>query len=402
MGHSEPQDFPKDIIAQVRDGLAHYYDQAYLLQHPLLERLQLLPGPEAPVAVQELRRLLARAVQDLRPRPDTPLSDPAWRPYTVLHRRFILGKDLADVEKELALGRRQVLREQRKGLEAIALALWQSRRRQEDGNGNGDDSPLLQEISRVAADRQGIDARQVLNSALAPVQALAQSYSVNLQQADTCTSAHVICNPSLLKQLMVAVLSFSVRSVSGGSVSISLTRNRRHTFLTCHAVNPGSLAASTLREVPGNIAALAAAQRVRASVENSANGFTIRIAITNPDEEQLIAIVEDNEDAVRLFSRYLSGRGYRIVGISDSKQALTRITQLMPDAILLDVMMSEVDGWEILQQLKANPQLSGIPVAICSVLDEPELALSIGADAYLKKPVRSAQLLDCLARLLDR
>jgi len=64
------------------------------------------------------------------------------------------------------------------------------------------------------------------------------------------------------------------------------------------------------------------------------------------------------------------------------------------------VMMRGVDGWEILQQLKADPRTQQIPVAICSVLDEPELARSLGADSYILKPVRPARLQSCLAELL--
>jgi len=74
----------------------------------------------------------------------------------------------------------------------------------------------------------------------------------------------------------------------------------------------------------------------------------------------------------------------------------------MPDAVVLDLMMSHVDGWRVLQRLQEDRSLRHIPVAVCSVLNEPELARSLGARAYLRKPVRPAELLECLVSLLER
>jgi CheY-like chemotaxis protein len=68
--------------------------------------------------------------------------------------------------------------------------------------------------------------------------------------------------------------------------------------------------------------------------------------------------------------------------------------------ITLDVMMPNLDGWQVLRGLTSNPATARIPVAICSVLKEPELAFSLGARAYLKKPVDRMELVATLARLL--
>jgi CheY-like chemotaxis protein len=71
-----------------------------------------------------------------------------------------------------------------------------------------------------------------------------------------------------------------------------------------------------------------------------------------------------------------------------------------PDAITLDVMMPNVDGWQVLRGLANAPATANIPVIICSVLKEPELAFSLGARAYLKKPVDRLELVATLARLV--
>jgi len=148
------------------------------------------------------------------------------------------------------------------------------------------------------------------------------------------------------------------------------------------------------------VTALADAQQVAIGLEQSESGFTLSLTLRSLHEEKVIALVEDNPDTVRLFSRLLTGRSYRLVGLTESSTALAEIAELMPDVVILDLMMSSMDGWEILQRLKADPRLRRVPVVICSVLDEPELAASLGAAGYLRKPVRSTQLLDCLNSVL--
>jgi Amt family ammonium transporter len=61
--------------------------------------------------------------------------------------------------------------------------------------------------------------------------------------------------------------------------------------------------------------------------------------------------------------------------------------------------MPTMDGWEILQALQANPETRDIPVIVCSVWDEPELAYSLGATYFLKKPISQRDLWAALARL---
>ncbi len=400
MPDSEPATELDDLVSALRDVLTHYYDQAHLVQHPILELLGL--GSEDPeLAVQDLRRLLASAIQRLRPRPDTPLSDPAWRPYAVLHQRFIMGKDLDAVEAGLLLGRRQLLREQRKALEAVALAV---RAAHEPGvSADSHDSPLRQEISRVADDHRGIDVADLLTGTLEPIGALAEACSVRVQVTPHGEPVYAICNPSLLRQLMLAALSFVVRSAAGGQVSVDLAVPSRQPVLTVTAQLPAPPdPAARVNAPPEPVAALADAQHIRLTVDQTESGFSLKMALRSLERETVVALVEDNPDTVRLFSRLLTGRSYRLVGITDSATALSAIADLMPDVVILDLMMSNVDGWEILQRLKADPHLRRIPVVICSVLDEPELATSLGAAAYLRKPVRSAQLLDCLSAVLSR
>ena len=125
-----------------------------------------------------------------------------------------------------------------------------------------------------------------------------------------------------------------------------------------------------------------------------------RIRIALPIADTLtVLVVDDNEDMIRLLRRYLNGHRYQVVEAQNSEEALHLALKLRPQIITLDVMMPNRDGWEALQILKNHPRTCDIPVLVCSILDEPDLALSLGAWGYLRKPISQEELLSALERL---
>jgi diguanylate cyclase (GGDEF)-like protein len=102
---------------------------------------------------------------------------------------------------------------------------------------------------------------------------------------------------------------------------------------------------------------------------------------------QLILVVEDDPATAELMTLYLGQGGYMVAHAHHGDDAISRITELKPFAIILDIMLPGKDGWEILQFLKSSPELKEIPVIICSVIDNSELGFALGAAEYLVKPV---------------
>jgi CheY-like chemotaxis protein len=111
----------------------------------------------------------------------------------------------------------------------------------------------------------------------------------------------------------------------------------------------------------------------------------------------VLLVVDDNEGFVDLFRRYLAGHNWQVVGATSSAEARQVIAAARPTVIALDVMMPKEDGWEFLMALKTSEDTHAIPVIICSVLNEPQLALTLGAATYLAKPVAQQALLRALA-----
>ena len=109
--------------------------------------------------------------------------------------------------------------------------------------------------------------------------------------------------------------------------------------------------------------------------------------------------MDDNEDVVALFQRYLISHHYRIITAHTAQEALAQARHLQPYAITLDLMMPDQDGWDLLQTLLNQPDTQRIPIIVCTVLKQKALALSLGAAAFLEKPVTEQELLAALRAL---
>jgi CheY-like chemotaxis protein len=113
-----------------------------------------------------------------------------------------------------------------------------------------------------------------------------------------------------------------------------------------------------------------------------------------------LLVVDDNPDMGELFRWYLADLDVRVVQARSAATALELARELRPEAITLDVMMPSQDGWQLLEQLRADPAIAEIPTVVCSVLPERALALSLGVAGFLAKPVTQQDLLTALSRYL--
>jgi CheY-like chemotaxis protein len=115
--------------------------------------------------------------------------------------------------------------------------------------------------------------------------------------------------------------------------------------------------------------------------------------------ERTVLCIDDDEGVITLFRRYLSKQGYEVVGLTESVQIVERVKELKPFAITLDVMMPEKDGWQIIQDLKSNPDTRHIPVIMCSIVADKDRGISLGASGYLVKPILEDDLVAALEQL---
>ncbi len=141
---------------------------------------------------------------------------------------------------------------------------------------------------------------------------------------------------------------------------------------------------------------LAAADALRSLIGQQAAGAPARPATTAGEVARdtagargVILVVDDNEGNREMLARRLTRRGYRVELAAGGRQALETLAMTPADLVLLDVMMPEMDGYEVLRRLKADPALRGIPVLMISALDEFQSVvrcIELGAEDYLSKP----------------
>ena len=116
-----------------------------------------------------------------------------------------------------------------------------------------------------------------------------------------------------------------------------------------------------------------------------------------------ILIADDEPHIRKLVSFTLGNRGYEVVEASDGGEAVRLARETRPDLILLDVMMPELDGFEVCRRLRSTPAFATLPVVVISARTESEAierAMQAGANIYLTKPLRLPDLLNEIEKLL--
>jgi two-component system, cell cycle response regulator len=108
-----------------------------------------------------------------------------------------------------------------------------------------------------------------------------------------------------------------------------------------------------------------------------------------------ILVVDDNQDNIEIIATRLRFRGYEILEASDGAQALDLVRDCAPDLILLDVMLPDIDGYEISRRIKGSDELPFIPIILVTARDSTQdkvAGLDAGADDYLTKPINFPEL----------
>jgi len=112
-----------------------------------------------------------------------------------------------------------------------------------------------------------------------------------------------------------------------------------------------------------------------------------------------ILVVDDDEDTCDLIRMTLDHE-YDVLSLTNPLDTPEVLDLFQPDLIILDVMMPRRDGWEVLETLRASEEGRRTRIIVCSIINDPQLAVALGADAFLHKPVDRARLLNALTQVL--
>ena len=122
-----------------------------------------------------------------------------------------------------------------------------------------------------------------------------------------------------------------------------------------------------------------------------------------PLASRTVLIIEDEADAAELFAEMMRVSGFHVLKTTNSAPALSMMTGSKPDVVILDIMMPETSGLEILRQMRRDPALAGIPVVVVSAKSMPadiKNGMEAGASTYLTKPVGYLELKDAVEKAM--
>jgi CheY-like chemotaxis protein len=149
-----------------------------------------------------------------------------------------------------------------------------------------------------------------------------------------------------------------------------------------------------------------------ASEHGRGSTFTVTLPVISKAREEVsrtagtegwagtVLVIDDERATHDLLERELGTRGYRVMHAAGGSEGLRLAREVRPDAITLDVVMPEVDGWAVLRRLKADPELHDIPVVLVTILGDREMGYALGAADYLTKPIDTDALLRALGRFM--
>ena len=396
------------FIEYLKGALVHLYDAEYLRQTPLLTVFRIENRFDASTV---LRNILIEAIENLKPDPNLHDPERAWRTYGSLYYPYVQRLSQQAVADQLGISTRHLRREQRTALDALAEWLCQD---------YGlytifcDDPQTDEDIAYDPLDEFGwleealietpLDLYTQIPNILNMIRPLATEYQVEIRSHLQPELPHLMVHPIAFDQMVLSLLSIAVLTSPGGQVNIQVSMQATEGTIKIegHRVidyTPNTKNADVEKkyEITKRLATLS--HGVVRFVEKPHLFFAL---LSLPLVNQIpVLAIDDNHDVLQIMQRYTQNSRYEMITTPNPAQIFGLIEQHKPKVILLDVMIPETDGWKILGRISENPDTRDIPVIICTVLPQEELAHSLGAIAFLKKPFSRYELLSILDQLTE-
>jgi CheY-like chemotaxis protein len=412
--HSKADTLDKpSFLDLVRDGLQHLYDPEHLRHSPLAAVFGVDNRYDTSSA---LRRILTEAIDALEPGADEPPQSRAWRMYNTLLYRYVEQLSQQEAAEQLAISARQLRRDQRAALEVLADLLWE-RFDLEQGEPAHPEAPppgpgavpapaVNHELAwlRNASREAQTNLEEALPAVLDLARRLAERHCVRLAVDRAPGLPSVTVHPVALRQILISLLGVALPRAAGGEVRFAVRPLRWDvSFRIACPAYPSGPKPSLHDEAASLDMAQQLTQLSGGKLTLAVDAATFEAGLTFPALARLpVLAIDDNADTLQLLQRYVAGTRYRLIATQDPEQALALAEQCAPQIIVLDVMMPQVDGWEMLGRLSHHPLTAGIPIVVCTILAEKDLALFLGASAYLRKPLTQQAFLAALDRQLER
>ena len=398
----------EQFIRHLRDDLNHLQDPEHLRRSPLAALFGLTSRFDTP---SRLQAILVDGIQAMEPAAGEPEQSRAWRRYEALYYRYVEQFTQQEVSRQLGICPRHVRREQRAALEILALRLWnefgpEAREEREtsalgtrrvptpSGPGLNDELAWLRE----APPEVPADLGQTLAEALGLAQPLAERHGVRLSVEAVDGLPRLAVHPVALSEALLSLLGVAIHQAPGGEVVV--VPRSRHWAVNVRVRSAPSAAvesAISADDLSSLDIVRLLATTCGGALAVSVDGEGFDATLTLPALEQMpVLVIDDNADTLQLLQRYATGTRYRLITTRDPEQALPLAERHSPRIIVLDVMMPQIDGWKVLGLLKQSPHTHRVPVVVCTILAQEDLAISLGASCFVRKPVTRQDFLAAL------
>lgn len=397
---------PEDFLYAVKQILERFYDFPFLNVHSLAKSIQTPRMRPSETDGQRLRRIVLAALEELKPASEAEQKSLQSRYYNLLNLRYVESNTMQQVARELGISERQAYRDLKRAEDSLAALLWErvgrsispkigEGERKPSGEGNG--APPAAEIESIELHLSLVSAQELLQNAVRAVERLSEQQGVTLLTHLPPEAVMVYTDPRLAQQILINLISHIIQQAQTTRVDAGLYQvGEQAVFEFCFLLDTSQASVSVDNPVTLHFIKQLGWRLVN---EIQPEKGAQRLALVSADEERLLLVIDDHPPLIELIRRYLTPYRCQVIGVSSPQEGLMMASSLHPDVILLDVMMPDMDGWNVLQRLRNIPELAGIPVVICSIFNDPRLAYSLGATAILPKPVKREQLIEVLQRI---
>ncbi len=380
---SDNQELPENFIDQVKEALEKLYDFQALQKSLLIQKLDSQQSDIQTHGARQLRSLLFDAIETLNPGQNVATHSRTVRIYNLIYMHYVGRLTIQQAAWELGLSLRQAYRDIRRGQELVSAILWH-KFHSEDASPRQDTS-INAELTRLGDNTTIATLQDILDSAIRPIQILADKYDIPIQIESPTSPILLTTNLTMAQQIFTHILSQIIQQVRPASLSIQLTEDSNLVRMTYASDTQFVLHIKPIIQQMMD--------QIAWEIQYKAGEGLQEICLRSTQRSALILLIDDNEGLAHLLQRYLTDEAYTVMSVPNTEDGLDIIQQLQPDAVILDVMMPGIDGWEILQRLRTKRETKFIPVIICSVINDPELAFALGASRYVSKPVTREALL---------
>lgn len=414
----------EEFVALLRSALHYLYDPVHLRRSPLVAYLDQGGAPDRATALQ---RVLTDSINSLKPSENEPPQSTAWAIYDILNLQYVRQYERNVVASQLGISERQLRREQRLALEALAQHLWQKFNFNSLSTTPGEPAAAHGEPAAAhgepIAEPPGADTgslstelnwlksspieelgglKDTLQSVQALANPLAEQCAVTLQlHIDPLLEETPIPQASF-RSILLTILNAILPRAEKGSVTLSAARTGP--MIQIQIASTQIRAAPEALKDEGNldtVRQLAAFYGAGLEISYAPPLFSANLRFAFPEQIPIL-VIDDNGDWLEMLKRYVVGTRYQVITTRDSRAAVALAEKIQPAVIFLDVMMPNVDGWQVLSELRQQQATHRIPLVVCTVLPLADLALSLGVNVFLQKPITQEQFLHTIQEQLNK